>query len=94
MHFLSVDLRVLGKENCLKNGLRQKKKKAEEYKFPQQVFLGAAKCIGVALIEEIKNPKFTCTALNILISNSFPKAFPKINRNPELPDLNCKSKTL
>lgn len=34
------------KEKCLKNGLKYKKKKAEEYKFPLQVFLGAAKCMG------------------------------------------------
>lgn len=33
------------KEICLKNGLKYQEK-AEECKFPLQVFLGAAKCMG------------------------------------------------
>lgn len=57
-------------------------------------FAWSCKVHGMALVKEIENPKFTCTALNILISNCLEKAFPNINRYPEPSNLNCKNKTL
>lgn len=67
------------KVKCLKNGLKYKntKKIKRKEKLRSINVLSRCKVRGVALVKEIENPKFTCPALNILISNCFEKAFPK-----------------
>lgn len=93
------------KEKCLENGLKYKntkKKRKEKLKSINVLSRFSLECKvhGVALVKEIENPKFTCPALsilfsnilNILISNCFEKAFPKINRYPEPPNLNVRAK--